>query len=218
MKYAHLTKELGEEQVRLLQEKTVSVIGLGGIGSTVVDLLVRSGINVRIIEKGRVEEADMDRLSLFGQDDVAKFKATQAKKKLAKINPDVKIKSFNEEISKESLFLVDADVVLDCSGDPEMTEQLSLYCKKQKLPLVFAEVRNGRAVVAHSNEKQTVWDQIKSLKDEKGEGLFPASTHMAAGFMFTKAVKLLLGDKPKRGVVIYNVLEQAFEDKRGNKK
>ncbi len=218
MKYTHFEQAIGSDQAALLRSKTVSVIGLGGIGSTVADLLVRSGINVRLVEKGRVEDEDMDRLSLFSSEDVSKFKATQAKKKLSKINPDVTVKSFNEEVTEDALFLIESDIVLDCSANEELSPLISQYCFDKKIPCVWAAVRDNRAIVAVSDDKKPVHEHIKNLKIEATEGLFPAATHMAAGFMYTKCIKLLLGEKPKRGVVVYDVYKQQFEDLKGNKK
>ncbi len=218
MKYIHLEEELGAEEAKLLRGKTVTVVGLGGIGSTVADLLVRTGINLRIIEKGRVEEEDLDRLSLFTQDDVSKFKATQAKKYLTKINPEPTIKSFNEEILKETLFLMDSDLVVDCSGNSELSDLISEYCFKKGIPCVLGVVRDHKCIVAASTDKKAVHAMLKGVNHERTEGLLPAATHMVAGFMYVKTLKLLLGVKPKRGVLIYDVWEQQFEDKRGKKK
>lgn len=218
MKYAHLEQAIGQEKAALLREKTVSVVGLGGIGSTVADLLVRSGINVRLVEKGRIEEQDMDRLSLFDFGEVSKFKATQAKKRLAKINPEVTVKSFNEEVTADSLFLIEADVVLDCSSNDELSPVISQYCFEKDIPCIWSGVRDNRVVVAVSDDKKPVHEHIKNLKVERTEGLVPSATHMAAGFVYTKCVKLLLGEKPKRGVVVYDVLKQEFQDLKGAKK
>ena len=65
-----------------MRSKTVTVLGLGGVGTVVAEILVRSGINVRIIDKGRILEEDLQRSFLFLEDDINKFKAKQAKKRL----------------------------------------------------------------------------------------------------------------------------------------
>lgn len=217
-KYLHLAQELGEETVQQLREKVVTVVGLGGMGSTLAELLVRSGIGVRLIEKDRVFQEDIDRLSLFREADLTKFKATQAKKILGKINSEAMVKSFNEEITPDSMFLVDADVVMICIDDAELIERISEYCFKKKLPCGYGSVRDKRVIVATSTDKKSIFDQIKNLKIDKTEGLLPAYTHLAAGFMYVKTIKLLTDSKPRRGVLVYNAWKQCFENKRGKKK
>ena len=219
MKYVHLAEAIGEDKAASIRHKTVTVVGLGGIGSAVSTLLVRSGVPVRIIEKGRVSDEDLDRLAMFSHDDVSKFKATQAKKHLNRINPDVMVKSFNEEINKETLFLMDADVIIDCTASEELTVMISKYCYRKKIPMVFGGVRDTKTiVVSYVPGDKPVHEQLRNIKHELTEGLIPAATYMAAGFLYIKALKILTGQKPKKGVVIYDTWKQQFEDKKGKKK
>lgn len=212
MEYEHLIKALGDADVSKLQTSTVSVVGLGGIGSSLADLLVRSGINVRLVEKDRVNEEDLDRLSLFEHKHESKFKATEAKKILSRINPEVTIKSFNEEITEESLFLADADIVLDCSGDNELTPVISEYCKSNGIPHIAGGIRDTKCLVIVGDEKKSVMERYEELDLDKGEGLIPASTRIIAGFMYIKAVKILTGRKLVHNVLVYDVWDQMFED------
>ncbi|MFT4250696.1 MAG: HesA/MoeB/ThiF family protein [Candidatus Woesearchaeota archaeon] len=205
MQYQHLIDALGEDDFSTLQQKTVSVIGLGGIGSCVAELLVRSGISVRVIEKDRVLEEDLDRLSLFEHKHISKFKATEAKKILNKINPEVMVKSFNEEITEQSLFLMDADLVLDCSGDHELTPLISDYCFSKKIPCIAGGVRDNKCIVISSTAKESVLDQLEDLPFEKTEGLLPAMTRITSGFMYVRAVKQLLGKDSSNGLLAYDL-------------
>jgi molybdopterin/thiamine biosynthesis adenylyltransferase len=73
-------KFIGKDGLETLQSKTVSIVGLGGVGSTVAQILVRNGIKVRVVDKGRVDEKDVPRQTLFMEEDVTKFKAKQVNK------------------------------------------------------------------------------------------------------------------------------------------
>lgn len=212
MEYEHLVKALGEADVSKLQTSTVSVVGLGGIGSSLAELLVRSGVNVRIVEKDRVLEEDLDRLSLFEEKHISKFKATEAKKILSKINPDVTIKSFNEEITEQSLFLTEADVVLDCSGNNDLSPLISKHCFEQEIPCIAGGIRDTKCFVISSDEKQSIMDKYSQLDLDMSEGLVPAATRIVAGFMYVRAIKTLLGMDVPSEVLIYDAWsEQLFE-------
>lgn len=218
MQYEHLISALGSEELEKLNGKTVSVIGLGGIGSSVADLLVRSGIDLRIVEKDRVLEEDMDRLSLFEHKHISKFKATEAKKILNKINPEVQIKSFNEEITEQSLFLADADVVLDCTGNHNITPLLSKYCVDNDFPCIAGGVRDTKCIVVTSTGKKGVQEQLNKLSFDRTEGLVPASSRIIAGFMYVKALKLLLGREISKELLVFDVWNFSFEDAKEFKK
>ncbi|KAH7825093.1 putative UBA5, UFM1-specific E1 activating enzyme [Monocercomonoides exilis] len=76
------------EQIR---QKTVAVIGVGGIGSVTCEMLTRCGIGKLIIfDYDKVELANMNRL-FFTPDQVGMTKTDAAAKTLGKINPDVVI-------------------------------------------------------------------------------------------------------------------------------
>jgi len=211
-RYKHLIKRYGEEAVRKLQSKTVTIIGLGGIGSAAAELLVRSGIGVRIIEKGRVEEADMDRLSLFTEQEIDKFKATEAKKILSTINSQAKIKSFNEEITKESLFLAEGDVVLDCSGNEAMTKMLNKYCYDKKIPLIYGQIRDNKGIVVAMTGSPCIDCSLKHVPHEQAEGIIPPLIDLVAALMVSMAYKFLLGKKTKKQVIVYDLDAHTVEE------
>ena len=208
MQYQHLTKFLSEEELNVLQSKTVSVVGLGGIGSSLAEMMVRSGINVRVIEKDRVFEEDLDRLSLFEHKHISKFKATEAKKILNRINPEVQVKSFNEEVTVQSLFLIDADLVLDCSGDNDLTPLISSYCSKNDIPHVAGGIRDTQGIVIVGTKKKTVQDHLDAMSFQKTEGLVPSASRVVASMMYVKAIKSLLDKKDKKDIVIYDLWKQ----------
>ena len=146
MRYAQLArfKEIGEKGQKLLETKTVTIAGLGNIGSTTALMLLRSGINLRLVDKGRCMTEDLSSQSLYLEEDNTRFKAKQAKKYLDEINPSVKVKTFHEDLNKNNIFLIDADVVIDATGDPETSGLISEYTKKKKLPMIFA-IASGNA-------------------------------------------------------------------------
>jgi ubiquitin-like modifier-activating enzyme 5 len=72
-----------------IRQKTVAVIGVGGIGSVAVDMLTRCGIGKLIIfDYDKVELANMNRL-FFTPDQVGMTKTDAAAKTLTFINPEV---------------------------------------------------------------------------------------------------------------------------------
>ncbi len=210
-RYKHLEKIYGDK-LKVMQGKTVTIVGLGGIGSTAAELLVRSGIGVRIIEKGRVEETDMDRLSLFTEKDLGKFKATEAKKILSAINSAAKVKSFNEEITRESLFLAEGDVILDCSGNEQVTKMLTKYCYDKKIPLIYGQVRDSKGIVVSMDSAPCILCAIRNVPHEQTEGLMPPVITLVGALMVAKTYKMLLGKKTKKQVIVYDLIEHTLSE------
>ena len=84
------------EQIRSF---SVLIVGIGGIGSVVAEMLTRCGIGkLLLFDYDKVELANMNRMFyLPSHQGLAKVEA--AKKSLLDINPDVEIETFNMNIT-----------------------------------------------------------------------------------------------------------------------
>jgi len=138
---------IGKEGQALLQTKTVAITGLGGVGSVVAEILARAGVKLRIIERGRILESDLLNLSIFQDEDVKKFKAKQAKKRLELINKDLDIKTFHEEITESNLFLLKSDVIVETTNNTNTRLLINKYAIDNKIPLVTHENSGDRGIV-----------------------------------------------------------------------
>ena len=83
---------LGEDGFNALQNKTVFIAGLGGVGGTAFEALVRSGIkNFIIVDRDIVDPSNLNRQLLYVAEDIGKDKVEIAKKRALMINDEVNI-------------------------------------------------------------------------------------------------------------------------------
>ena len=81
-----------------LSEKKVLIIGVGGVGSIVAEMLARCGIGeLNIIDLDIVEEVNLNRL-FYLKEQIGEPKAEVVKKMLSTVNPDVHINSFMTDV------------------------------------------------------------------------------------------------------------------------
>lgn len=191
-KYKYVNQFFGEEKAEKLRSSTVSIVGLRGSGSILAEIFVRAGINVRIIDKGRVYEEELLGQTLYDEDDINKFKAKQAKKKLELINSQVKVKAFHEELTKETIYLLDADVVIDCTSSKELSNMIGEYCLKQEIPFISL-ITNGDYVSLKVQKDK----KVKEFEEKEPVGIVGPVNFFAAGLAATYATRILLGDVPK---------------------
>ena len=72
-------------QIKIKNSK-VLVVGCGGLGSPVIDLLSRAGIGeIGIMDHDKVSISNIHRQVMFTSDDVGKYKVSILKKKLVKL-------------------------------------------------------------------------------------------------------------------------------------
>lgn len=210
MRYQQLAKfkEIGEKNLKTLKSKTVTIVGLGNIGSTVAVMLARSGINLRLIDKGRCFTKDLASQSLYLEEDDTRFKAKQAKKRLEQINPKVKVKTFHEDLSKNNIFLIESDVVVDATGNLETSKLVCEHSKEKKIPSIFALDSGSQGLVVTSDKGIKI-DKLKKFVDKlkpiSKAGIINPAVHMAAAIIVKKVFKILLKKPYHRDVVMFDI-------------
>ena len=81
-----------------IRNKSVIVVGVGGVGSVASEMLVRCGVGkLLIFDYDKVELANMNRL-FYTPDQCGMSKVAAARKALNFINPDVEIEDYNYNI------------------------------------------------------------------------------------------------------------------------
>ena len=99
-----ILKKIGTIGQKKLLNSKVLIIGVGGLGSPIAIYLAALGIgNIWIIDKDKVEVSNLSRQIIFNNNDIKKNKSIAATKKLKKINPFIKLKSFNSQLSKNNI-------------------------------------------------------------------------------------------------------------------
>ncbi|MGM5479880.1 MAG: HesA/MoeB/ThiF family protein [Nanobdellota archaeon] len=199
MKLVKQTQLVDEKLVEELNNKTVSVIGLGGVGSSVIEALARNSINLRLVDKERVYEQEIPRQTLYTKEDISKFKAKQAKKLLENITENIQIKSFHEELHEDNMFLLKADVIIDASNNIKTSLLVNKYALENKIPLItisYSKHKGHVLVVDKQQEKKGPC--LKCLEEEfdtgmiKKEGVYSPITQFISSIVINETLKELL--------------------------
>ncbi len=207
-----LVKQIGERAGEM-RSKTITIVGLGGVGSVLAEMTVRAGIGLRIIDKGRVLEEELQRQSLFINEDVTKFKAKQAKKRLESINPEGNIKAFHEELNQNTTYLLESDLVVDCSNDLKVSLLIDKYCSKKNIPMIYcyAAGTQGQVFVVHKKASlNEISDYVRNQRIRE-EGITAAAVHMGSSIIASIAAKILLGMPYEKNMISFDAWELAIE-------
>lgn len=104
----------GETRQQQLQTATVLVAGVGGLGATVSQLLVRAGVGkLYLVDDGRIDWPDLNRQLLYGEKDIGRSKLLVAEERLKQINSHVDIELLETRIDEE-FKLPAVGIVADC--------------------------------------------------------------------------------------------------------
>ena len=160
---------LGEESFARLQTKTVFIAGLGGVGGTTFEALVRTGVKKFIIvDKDVVQLSNLNRQLLYVQSDVNKCKVEVAKSRALSINPEVEIITIQDDI--KNIGDIKADFIVDCIDDVNAKIYLIKYALEHNIPLVtsmgMANKMDPSKIKISSLNKSTVDPLAKKVRYE----------------------------------------------------
>jgi adenylyltransferase/sulfurtransferase len=115
-----LLKEVGEQgQVQLLKAK-VLLVGAGGLGCPAGLYLAAAGVGtIGIIDSDRVDLTNLQRQILHGTSDVGRPKTESAKEAIGRINPDVKVITYQERLTSQNALNIfpHYDIIVDGSDN-----------------------------------------------------------------------------------------------------
>ena len=99
-----------------LANAKVLIVGAGGLGSPVALYLAAAGIGtIGILDCDVVEDSNLQRQVLFGIESLGKSKASEAQQRLEALNPYIKIKAYNTQLTSQNALEIFAeyDVIAD---------------------------------------------------------------------------------------------------------
>ena len=129
-------------QIKLLQS-TVAVVGAGGLGGTIIELMARQGIgHITIIDNDRFAEQNLNRQVMSTEKNLGKYKALEAAKRVARINSAVTVTTFLEKLTKENArrLLKGAMVVADGLDNLPSRFAVESTCRSLGIPLVHGTI------------------------------------------------------------------------------
>jgi adenylyltransferase/sulfurtransferase len=127
---------VGEEGQARITASRIAIIGAGALGSVSAELLVRAGAGfVRIVDRDFVEGSNLQRQSLYDEEDVRLNlpKAAAAAAKLRRINSSVLVEPIIDDVNPSNVeeYIRDVDLVLDGLDNFETRFVLNDACAKQ---------------------------------------------------------------------------------------
>ena len=136
-------KKIGAGGQTKLLNSSVLIVGAGGLGSPIALYLSALGIGkIGIIDKDKIEISNLSRQVIFETRDIKKDKATTAVKKLKKINPNIKLQSFNKKLTSKNINKIASKykLIIDGSDNFKTRFLINDYCLKNKKILISGAI------------------------------------------------------------------------------
>lgn len=136
--YSRTKKIIGEENLKLIQNTSVLIVGLGGVGGSCLETLVRSGINdFSIVDYDIFEESNLNRQILSSKDNIGMLKVDAACLRMKNINNDINIKCLNIKLDENlETILPMTDYIIDACDDTKVKVALVKYAIKNNIKII----------------------------------------------------------------------------------
>lgn len=133
---------IGEEAIKKIQRAKVAIFGIGGVGSFVVEGLVRAGMQKFIlIDSDTISRSNLNRQIHATQNTIGQDKVEVMKKRILEINPEAQVeakKIFFMPETKEHILDSSVEYIIDAVDT--VTAKIEIICEANKLgiPVISA--------------------------------------------------------------------------------
>lgn len=194
---------IGSEGQARLGRSRVAVVGCGGLGSILSQLMVRMGVGrVTVIDGDRPDITNLHRQILFDEADVAERhpKAQTAAEKLRRMNSQTEIVGIAERLhpANADRLLTGHEVILDGTDNLRTRLLLNDWSIRNGIPWVYGAVMSakGMSLVIRPGKGPCLACLFPDPPSESAEApplpIFPPAPVTVACLQATEAVKLLL--------------------------
>lgn len=123
-----------------LKDKTILVVGIGGVGGYVVESMVRAGIgHLILVDFDTVDITNINRQLVALHSTIGRKKVDVYKERVLDINPDCIVDTFDifyNEDTKDVIFNSKIDYVVDCCDSLPSKVLLIKECNERKIPII----------------------------------------------------------------------------------
>ena len=219
-----ILKDIGIIGQKKIINSKVLIVGAGGLGCPIADLLARSGVGlIGVIDYDKVSLSNIHRQTLYTAKDIGKYKVKVLKKKLNLTNKEVIVKIYNLKADDKNLknIINEYDVVVDGSDNFKTKFLLNKFSLKFKKKLIVGAISkfDGHVFTFDFNKKNTpclkCFYQIEPSEQFlncESEGILGSTASIVGSIQANEVLKIILGigKNLKSNIFILDFLNLSF--------
>lgn len=148
-RFAGVARIYGPEGLQRLHDAHVMIIGLGGVGSWVVEAVARSGVGeITLVDFDDICVSNFNRQIHATDATVGQFKVDVMAERIRSINSECRIHSINDRFSEETATKILAgkfSYVIDAFDSGVGKSFLANHCRRHKIPLLVLGSVGGKS-------------------------------------------------------------------------
>ena len=186
------------DQQEMLAEKKVAVIGCGGLGGYLIEMMGRMGVgSIVAVDGDKFTGSNLNRQLYSTETNLDGYKAVEAGLRMGLINGEIQVIPVCEYLTEENAcrILSGCDVVLDGLDSVAGKLMLQRICKTLEIPLVHGAIGGWfgqvTTIFPGNDTLSLIYEEGQEVSQEQGNPSFTPA--VVAGIQAAEAAKVLLG-------------------------
>jgi sulfur-carrier protein adenylyltransferase/sulfurtransferase len=212
-------KNFGLKSQDLLFKSRVLCVGSGGLGSSVLNYLISSGIGfLGLVDYDFVDKSNFNRQIIYNECDIYKNKVFLSFNYLKNLNKNVFIKPYNLKInSKDFVDLIsEYDVLVDCTDGLNSKFLLNEIAMLTDISLIHASVFGFEGFISVFNRNRGCLNCIYNNFDKSnyvGHGIIGSVAGIIGAMQALETIKYLINknNMEKFNIILMNFYENSFD-------
>ncbi len=212
-------EKIGSKGATKIRESCVAIVGVGAIGSVSLELLARAGAGkILIIDRDIIERENIGSQNFYTGEDMGKLKAVQAASYVKKINPEVDIISYPDDLNSENIYKIlknknlKIDLILDCTDNFETRFLMNDFCVKEKIPWIYSSCVRDEGYVMNIIPGEACFNCVFKgrISNETCDtsGVILTIANLIGSLQVTEALKMLIGEKVENDLIHFNIWDK----------
>lgn len=198
---------MSENQFRKIKNACIAVIGVGGVGGYVCEMLVRAGVGTLIVcDFDRVDVSNINRQIIALTSNVGKFKVDEIELRLKLINPNLNLIKLNAKMDEDLINEVDlkkCDYIVDAIDDIHNKLKLIEFAYLNDISIVSSMGAGNKLCIPHyevCDIYKTQYDKFAKIIRQKCKE--KGIKHLDVVYM--KTDKIIKNNSNKIGSISYH--------------
>ncbi len=125
---------IGKEAIEKLHKGKVAVFGIGGVGTYVVEGLVRAGVgNFILVDNDKISLTNLNRQLIATRKTIGQYKVDVEKDRILEINPDANVETYKDFFMPNNTTILDKTVDYIVDSVDTVTAKIELAVQAKKL-------------------------------------------------------------------------------------
>lgn len=207
-----------EESFHLIKNKQIAIVGAGGTGGYVLEMLARFGIGyIKLIDGDRFDETNLNRQILSSESNLLEAKTDSALRRVKAINSDVELETVHEHLREENAWalLQGSDLVFDAVDNIPARFLIQSACNQLNIPFIHSAVGGWVAQICAifpgDNSLDKIYPDPCEVKDDQRTtvSFMPA---LAASIQVAQGIKVLLNmNIGNKQMIYFNLLLNQYK-------